>query len=197
MALYSLSFLFLPGTIIHEVSHFILATLLKVPTGELSVLPKVEKSGEVKAGKLEIGNVDPFRRTLVGISPLISGLIIIYLVGHYLLPNNFSWASINPLLLFITGYLLFVVTTTMFSSKKDLESLIIAGPITLLIFIAFYFLGVRVFFSEALSEKIGLVFGNLNFYLGFASGVNLIIFTLLHLKLIFWQKILKRKIQSF
>ena len=76
-----LSFIFLPGTLIHEVSHWIIATVLRVPTGELSIFPKVKDNGEIQAGKLEIAQTDPFRHALIGLAPMLVGLILILIIS--------------------------------------------------------------------------------------------------------------------
>ena len=82
-----LAVILLPGTIIHELSHFIFAAILRVPTGKITVIPKMGEGGEVKTGQMEMSRTDPFRYSLIGFAPLISGLIIIYFTGKLLLPD--------------------------------------------------------------------------------------------------------------
>lgn len=78
--LYSL--VFLPGTFIHEVSHFLVSLFLLVPVGQMNLIPKLE--GE----KLELGSVptaktDIIRGTLIGIAPLIFGVALIFFLISY------------------------------------------------------------------------------------------------------------------
>jgi hypothetical protein len=68
-AINSVAVIFLTGTAIHELSHFITATILRIPTGNISIIPKIEAGGEVKTGKVEIAKVDPFRYSIIGYRP--------------------------------------------------------------------------------------------------------------------------------
>lgn len=201
-----LAFLLLPGTFIHEFSHFIAAILCRVQTGELTIFPTIEKSGEVKAGKLYMAKTDPFRRTFIGLAPMIIGLIMIYFIGKILLPTNLiSYVSylissqpttynLQPIT-YLGFYLLFIVSTTMFSSKKDLESLIIAAPITFIFITALYFTGIRIVFEEPFISKTNQVLANLNYYLLISSVLDFIIYFLLALNLGLWEKVLGKKIR--
>ena len=65
----SLAILFLPGTIIHELSHIIMAGICLVHVGEMDFLPQSSPEG-VRLGSAEIGLTDPFRRALIGVAPL-------------------------------------------------------------------------------------------------------------------------------
>lgn len=184
LALWSLAILFLPGTIIHEMSHLLMATILRIPTGHLSVIPKIEKSGEVKTGRLTVGKTDPFRLTLVGLAPMIVGLSLIYLIGKFLLPNSsvildYKFSILNAL----GGYLLFSISLTMFSSKKDLNSLILVAPIIFLLITTLYLTGIRISLTYPLIEKITLFLRQLNFSLILANLIDFIALLLLAISL--------------
>lgn len=184
-SLVSLAFIFLPGTIIHELSHFLLCSLLRVKTGALSVFPKIGEDGEVKAGSLMMEKTDPFRHTLIGLAPIIIGLTLIYLIGKYLLPS-FNIYLFNPNLksfffLFAIFYLLFTVSSTMFSSRKDLESAVYTLPVIFLFFLSLQTIGVRIFFEEKLIRVIEKFLYDLNIYLVVSLVINLIIHFILHL----------------
>ena len=192
---------FLPGTIIHELSHLIIATLLRVPTGELSVFPKINEEGEIQAGKLDLGNSDPFRQSLIGLAPMISGLAIIYFTGIFFFPSlQLTTLSIllittnHQLTTILFFYLLFILSVTMFSSRKDLENLLIAGPITVLIFASLYLIGVRISFAQTLTGKVGEILTTLNSYLLAAITIDAIILLFLFAIIFLCQKILRRKI---
>jgi hypothetical protein len=68
-----LSFLFLPGVIVHEVSHALVAHLLFVPVGKMEFLPVIDED-KVKLGSVQIGKADPLRRLFIGIAPVVLGL---------------------------------------------------------------------------------------------------------------------------
>lgn len=128
-----LAILFLPGTIIHELSHLLVAGVMLVPVGELEVLPEVQGK-QVKLGSVQIGQTDPFRRTIIGVAPVLVGLGIIfyalYFVKDSLFPATSWWQAILAL------YIIFQISNTMFSSKKDLEgTVVLVTTIIILIFI--------------------------------------------------------------
>ena len=74
---------FLPGTLIHELAHFLFAVLLGVPTGTIYVLPVYEEHQGIRMGSVKIAQVDPFRRTLIGLAPLVVGILIIFFIFYF------------------------------------------------------------------------------------------------------------------
>lgn len=111
---------FLPGTLIHELSHAIVAGMLFVDSGEINLWPKIHESG-VKLGSVEIYQTDALRRAIIGVAPVLVGISLI--VGTLLILVNFyqSGGSFPVWALLIYSYILFIVGNTMFSSRKDLE----------------------------------------------------------------------------
>lgn len=114
-----LAIIFLPGTIFHELAHLLTAGIMLVRVGEVSVIPEVEGQN-VKLGSVQIGKVDPLRLTIVGVAPVILGLLsiigILYFARDF---QNLNWWQI------ILGlYLIFQISNTMFSSKKDIDGTI-------------------------------------------------------------------------
>lgn len=115
-----LAIIFLPGTILHELAHLLTAGIMLVPVGEISVLPEIEDppaGGGVKLGSVQIGKVDPFRLTIVGVAPVILGMLTVLGILYFgQKSQNFAWWQI------VLGlYLIFEVANTMFSSKRDIE----------------------------------------------------------------------------
>ncbi len=134
-----LAVLFLPGTIIHELSHLLIAGILLIPVGELSVLPQVE-GNSIKLGSVEVGKSDPLRMMIVGVAPVLVGVSSILGILYFLQSgNNFVWWQMVLCL-----FLVFEIGNSMFSSKKDLEGVIgfIVAILTvsILIFAGIYFL---------------------------------------------------------
>ncbi len=70
------SLLFFLGVALHELSHFVMAKLLWVRTGKFSLLPQVMPDGRLQLGYVEAASTDIFRDSLIGVAPLISGLLL-------------------------------------------------------------------------------------------------------------------------
>src|SRR3989344_486556 len=137
-----LAILFLPGTIIHELSHLLVAGIMLVPVGELEALPVI-KEGGVQLGSVQIAQTDPFRRALIGVAPFLVGMLVILGVIYF---NKQALLSLTPLWqILLTLYAIFEVANTMFSSKKDLEGVVSFGAailiVAILVFAVLYFTG--------------------------------------------------------
>ena len=137
---YLFAFVFLPGTFIHEISHFLAALFLLVPVGKLELLPKIEEEGSFKLGSVAIAKTDPLRRFFIGIAPLFFGLSIIFTVS-YLLTNKIIDAWWGYLL---AGYIVFQVANSMFASKKDLEGAVIVFILLAAVVLIAILLGINI-----------------------------------------------------
>lgn len=133
-----LAFLFLPGVIIHELAHFIIANILFVQTGEIEFLPQIQ-GDSVKLGSVAIAKTDPLRRFLIGVAPLLFGTALLTVSFYYFSAffPGFNWQS------FLLGYISFEIGNTMFSSKKDMEGSLVLGIGLLFFLVAFWILGLR------------------------------------------------------
>lgn len=140
ISIYIYSILFLPGTFIHEISHFVTALFLFVPVKDFDLIPTIEES-RIKMGSVKVAKVDPFRSTLVGLAPFVIGNIILFLVINFILKNsaNYSWILVGAAV-----YIIFQIGNTMFSSKEDMYAAIRLIAVLIVIYIALYFLGLRI-----------------------------------------------------
>lgn len=109
-----LGWIFLPGTFVHEISHFLAALILIVPVGQIDLMPEVENEG-IRLGKVSIGRTDFIRGSIIGLAPIIAGGGIIFWAISFALLHLGTWWAIV-----LTVYIIFEITHTMFSSKKDL-----------------------------------------------------------------------------
>lgn len=114
---YLFAILFLPGTIVHELSHFVMATLLIVRSGKLEFIPEEQGDG-VKLGSVSIEKTDPIRKLLIGSAPFIFGTSIILGFLFYTSYNNLlgDWRVVAFLV-----FLIFEIGNTMFLSQSDIE----------------------------------------------------------------------------
>jgi len=162
-AMAGITALLYPGTVVHELAHLVTAFIFFVPVKKLTLEPERSADGMIRAGSVEIAHVDLFRRTLVGIAPLLVGVIALWAITTYLLPpipyvcnmlnifcneQYFSFFSAKqdhaPRDIFqfiLSTYLVFSVSANMFSSKKDLDAARIVLPIIGGLLILAYLLG--------------------------------------------------------
>lgn len=135
ITVYILSLIFLPGTIIHELSHFFTAIILFVRVGNINIFPIVEEDG-IQLGSVQIEKADIIRRIIIGLAPVATGTLIIIASLWFFRNGLFTTSSIWQTAIFL--YLIFAISNTMFSSKKDLEgALVFFGTIFTTIIILF------------------------------------------------------------
>lgn len=154
MALFSL--LFLPGVLLHELSHFLMARLLGVRTGRFSLIPRKLPGGRLQLGSVETASADFVRDALIGAAPLILGGIFVAFVGISRLELSALWenmiqgqagsfrealiATVDRPDFWLWFYLVFTVSSTMMPSSSDrrawlpllLVMLVVTGLVLLL-----------------------------------------------------------------
>jgi hypothetical protein len=128
--------LFFPGILVHELSHWIMAKLLFVPTGRVTLWPHINRDGSVWLGTVEVGRSDPVRGSLVGLAPLISGSAVAVLISAHLQLERWGsaivaqdWALLGDSIGTSTAmpdfwlwiYLLFAIANRMLPSPSDRE----------------------------------------------------------------------------
>ncbi|MEW6086426.1 MAG: hypothetical protein AB1607_17715 [Chloroflexota bacterium] len=129
------SLIFLPGVFLHELSHFLMAKILRVPTGGFSVLPRALPDGRLQLGYVETARSDIVRDSLIGAAPLIAGTLVVAFVAIYRLDMRILWDTLRngQFNLFWLGlsdlprvqdfylwfYLTFAVSSTMMPSESD------------------------------------------------------------------------------
>lgn len=178
-AVYTLALLFLPGTIVHELAHLLTAEVLGVRTGHFMIFPR-EHEGHIKMGSVQIERTDPVRSFLIGIAPIILGLLsfVGIFFGIQMAVGSNLTTTQNSLVLGIGGYALFVIVNTMFSSRKDLEACLEFLGLVLIVMICFLIFG-RGYWGQfervVMSEIIIVGLGVLGKVLLFPVVVNIVI----------------------
>lgn len=119
--------IFFPGVIIHELAHLLVAEALFVRTGELEIAPRSE-GNSLRMGSVQVAKTDIFRSMLIGVAPVIVGTIVlitvlIFFTGY--ISGSLFISRFNVLVTAAVAWAVFVVTNTMFSSKKDLEGALV------------------------------------------------------------------------
>ncbi len=125
----------LPGTVVHEGSHWLVARLLGVPASRPSLRPQVRGSRLV-LGHVVTARTDPLRQSLIGVAPLVVGSAVVVLVARQvfgvegpeaLLPGGQGFRGLVARLEAATRvpdawlwlYLLFSVSHVMLPSESD------------------------------------------------------------------------------
>ncbi len=134
-----LALLFFPGTLLHELAHFLMAGILFVPVGDMELMPKIEGQN-VKLGSVAIARTDPIRRFLIGAAPFLFGTSLLLGILFSAAQNHLLH---NPWMVLLIGYAAFEIGNTMFSSKKDMEGALELFGVLAFFVVLFYFLGVR------------------------------------------------------
>jgi hypothetical protein len=132
-AVRALFFLLLPGVLLHEFSHWLIANLLNVRTGAVNIGLRGTRGKNFSLGSVTVERSDPVRESLIGIAPFVSGLLAIWGImgfGFDLWPNSplspeIVWervgGTLGDPLTWLALYLVFAVSTSMIPSESDRE----------------------------------------------------------------------------
>lgn len=166
-------FLLLPGVMLHELSHILMAEFLQVKTGELKLKPEIH-DGHLTLGSAQIALTDPFRLTLIGLAPFLAGTAVLWLlIGNWeLVTGNSIWYW-----QLVIGYLVFAIANTLFSSASDLQAA--AAPLILVLLVLGGFSLINLSLPADLVPTMQAFFFNLARVFGYTLGINLLLLLLL------------------
>lgn len=172
------SLIFFPGTIVHELAHLFVAEILGVRTGKLTLVPESIETTEVRTGSVMISQTDPFRRTVIGIAPMIVGIIALATLSHV---YNSQFVN-NITISIVYYYLIFSISNSMFSSKEDMKGVWPVFLVLGLLVAASYWVGFRADLTGQMLEVAGritdMMFRSLTLVLAL-NGIILLLFSLL------------------
>lgn len=153
-SLYVYFALLLPGTLVHELSHLLLAKLLGVKTGKLSLGPKPRSGNVVQFGALEYQRPDAVRESLIGLAPLLIGSgLVLFLANWRLgldagmvmrlqdLPMRLDQMTRAPDA-WVWIYLIMAISNTMLPSEADRRAWLPFGIYLLVLGAVLYLTGV-------------------------------------------------------
>lgn len=164
--------LMLPGTIIHELSHWLVAEILQVRTGAITIFPEWEEkeagATEQRLGSVETVQTDPLRGFLIGLAPFITGIGILMVFATLLTRwwGNAPWWQIG---LVIYGSI--VIGNSMLISRADRRN----WPFIAILTIVVYFVGARIGLelSETATSHLAEIITNMVKALGLTICINL------------------------
>lgn len=168
-----LGLIFLPGTFVHEISHFLMALVLLVPVGRVNLAPEILEKG-VKLGSVEIGKTDFIRGSLIGLAPLFVGIGILIFSTNYVLANG---SFDNWWLIVLLISIIFQLTHTMFSSRSDLRALfeLTVFVVIVSIFLLVFKINVPLVFIYERLQDVGPFLWKLSMFLLLPIGIELLI----------------------
>ncbi len=132
-AMQLLFWLLLPGIVLHEGSHWLIANLLGVRTGKVSLGLARSRGKQFSLGSVNVERTDSVRESLIGVAPFIFGLGAILFIagfGFDLWPDSGLsvremldrvWSTAGDWLTWLDLYLIFAVSTAMIPSESDRE----------------------------------------------------------------------------
>lgn len=180
-----LFYLLLPGVLLHEGSHYVVAKLLLVRTSGVNVGIGSTRKRHISLGSVNIERTDPVRESLVGVAPFVVGLTAIWLIvgwGFGVWPNSGLTIAqmaqrvrdyLSDWTTWLDLYLVFAVSTAMIPSESDREPW---GPV-----ITVFGLGVAVLFLMGWTPRVPQDFVTLARQLldalTFALGISVIVNT--------------------
>ncbi len=130
----------LPGVVIHELSHWLVALALGVRVRRLSLGPaRKGRGGRVSLGSVQVGGTDPVRAGLIGLAPLLGGSAVILGIGYWILGVGelgpiFAgqgmaglWAGVRQIVqvadFWLWLYLIFAISNAMLPSESDVAAI--------------------------------------------------------------------------
>ena len=167
-----ISLIFLPGTIIHEFSHFFAAMILFLPVKDIQIFPKFEE-GQIKLGHVLYIKKDFLRGILVGIAPFFGALLFFFGLSFFnLFPNKNLGLNIALI------YLIFTVSSVMFSSKQDLVDIGYLIPFLLFLLIIGYIFqpilpSINLSYFKNIIASLEFFLTNVNYYLFLSIMIHL------------------------
>jgi hypothetical protein len=204
------SFIFFPGVLLHEASHYLMARLLGVRTGGFSVIPQVTGDGRLLLGYVETAEADWLRDSLIGMAPLITGGLFVAYASQYQLHLLSLWQFLQngQTELLVMGiqaiptvsdfplwfYLTFAVSSTMLPSTSDRHAwtplaMVAVGLLSLVLFF-----GAGPWMAEHLAPALNDFLRSVATVFGFSALIHLILVLPTFLVHKFFARLLKRDI---
>jgi len=135
LAMVILFLIYLPGILVHEASHWLVARILGLKTSKFRVWPKYTRN-TIGLGSVTVSSGGVVWDSLVGLAPLLIGSALIVLIGEQVFDTQtlaFAWRTgrlLDGLNFVVTGlaqkpdsllwsYLLFAIANAMMPSASD------------------------------------------------------------------------------
>lgn len=202
------SVLFFPGVFLHEFSHFIMAKVLQVRTGDFSLIPRSLPNGRLQMGYVETQRSDIFRDSLIGLAPLIAGTLFVAYAGIVQLQLHTLWNVLRSgqVDLFWMGirllptapdfylwfYLAFAVSSTMLPSESDRGAWLPLGLWVAALLALAIFSGAGVWMLENIAPRLDDLLYSVALLFGLSNALHIILlvpFFIFHRLLVYVMKV--------
>jgi hypothetical protein len=185
------SILFFPGVFLHEASHFVMAKILRVRTGQMSLIPTTLSNGRLQMGFVETAQTDIVRDSLIGLAPLIAGSLFLAYAGLNRLglatlldvlangQTELFWAGLKLMPqvddFFLWFYLAFAVSSTMMPSESDRHAWLPLGLWTAGLLALVIFVGAGSWMLENIAPLLNDFFGSVATLFGLSVALHVIL----------------------
>lgn len=180
--------LFFPGILLHELSHLVMAKLLGLRVGKLSLGPKPRRHS-VELGSVTVSRGGPLRESLVGLAPLLGGSAALLAIGYGIFDVAAlgqawyagGWAAALRAAggiwrvpdFWLWAYLVFAISNAMTPSPADRQPWLTAGIYVALALVIAYFLGGLTLLPAGFSEHVAGALQVLTLAFGFTLALDL------------------------
>ncbi|MGC9348069.1 MAG: hypothetical protein ACP5JG_08035 [Anaerolineae bacterium] len=137
IALWLYAIVLLPGVVLHELSHALVAKLVGVKIGRINILP--QRTGRrIQLGFVPVEDTDFLRASLIGAAPLVFGSSAVVAIGYLIFgtPEIIAALTTGDWLVgleelarvarapdvWVWGYLVFAIGNTMLPSRSDIHA---------------------------------------------------------------------------
>jgi hypothetical protein len=185
------SLMFLPGVFLHEISHYLMALVLRVRTGRFSLVPQPLENGRLRMGYVETARTDIVRDALIGAAPLLFGSIFVAFTGISRLHLDLLWvnladggpgkllAAVDHLVkmpdFWLWFYLLFAVSSTMMPSSADRRAWLPIIVVLLILFALVLTAGLGPWMLEHLAPLLNSSLNAINAVFGISAAIHLVL----------------------
>jgi hypothetical protein len=185
------SMLFLPGVFLHELSHYLMAKILGVRTGNFSIFPQSLPDGRLQLGYVETAKSDVVRDSLIGAAPIIVGTLFVAYIAIYRLELRVLWDAFRngQLDLFWMGiralpqvkdfylwfYFVFAVSSTMLPSQSDRHAWLDLIIYIAVLFVIVLFFGAGPWMLSTIAPRVSNFLSSVAVIFGLSAFVHVLL----------------------